>query len=61
MNEALLGVFVKSLGVKPETVNGLIIALTKSGQHVEDIKSLLADNLEVNKQILETLKKGGNK
>ena len=60
MNEALIGMLVKTMGIKPELVNGLIVSLGKAGQHVEDIKTLLADNLDVNKQILEVLKKGKN-
>lgn len=58
MNEALLQMLVKALGLKPEAVQALIGSVEKISGHFEDIKALLQDNLYINKQILEALKKG---
>jgi len=58
VNELMLQMVIKALGVKPEDVKESIIGLSNGAKSIEDIKILLADNLEVNKQILEVLKKG---
>jgi hypothetical protein len=57
MNEMMLQMLIKALGIKPEDIKALISSFSVA----EDIKVLLADNLEVNKQILEALKKRGGK
>lgn len=61
MNELMLQMLVKSLGLKLDDIRGLIGSVEKVPGHFEDIKTLLQDNLNVNEQILEALKKGGKK
>lgn len=61
MNDAVLGMVVKALGLKPEDVRGLVGSLANGKKDIEDIKVLLQDNLEVNKAILVELKKRGVK
>lgn len=58
LNEAMLQMLVKAVGLKPEAIQALIASMVKGQKDIEDIKTLLADNLDVNKQILEALKKG---
>jgi hypothetical protein len=58
MSELMLQMVIKALGLKPEDVRGLIGGLANGQKHIEDIKILLQDNVDINKQILEALKKG---
>ncbi|MFA5287195.1 MAG: hypothetical protein WC394_02865 [Candidatus Omnitrophota bacterium] len=61
MNGAMLQMLVKAIGLKPEAINELINSMVRGQKDIEDIKVLLSDSLEVNKQILEVLKKRGEK